>query len=164
MLTKLDAEMRAVPSARKRGKWSCSFTYTIQPHGSALYFSTSSFLYPLLGKKPERRNMKRDNRGAPVMMVHRWNRPPLSCQPCRAKKRRCDRNQPCSNCSQRNINCEYVSFSQTDEAPGPTTLQQAPPTSLDPTPSLLTATTPSESALYGLFSRHITLLWSTNPY
>lgn len=51
--------------------------------------------------------MKRDNRGSPIQAVHRWNRPPLSCHACREKKRRCDRNEPCSNCTLRNIACEY---------------------------------------------------------
>ncbi|KAB8068209.1 hypothetical protein BDV29DRAFT_199585 [Aspergillus leporis] len=49
-------------------------------------------------------------------MTHRWNRPSLSCKPCREKKRRCDRNQPCSNCAQRNIQCEYAGQSQSIEA------------------------------------------------
>ncbi|KAF5710077.1 hypothetical protein FMUND_9700 [Fusarium mundagurra] len=35
------------------------------------------------------------------------SRLPVSCRPCREKKRRCDRNQPCSNCTQRNLNCVY---------------------------------------------------------
>ncbi|KNG90918.1 hypothetical protein ANOM_000721, partial [Aspergillus nomiae NRRL 13137] len=56
--------------------------------------------------------MKRNHSGAPVMMIHRWNRPPLSCKSCREKKRRCDRNQPCSSCAQRHIECEYAG--QTD--------------------------------------------------
>ncbi|KAE8343570.1 hypothetical protein BDV24DRAFT_172593 [Aspergillus arachidicola] len=52
--------------------------------------------------------MKRNHSGNPVMMIHRWNRPPLSCISCREKKRRCDRNQPCSSCTQRHIQCEYA--------------------------------------------------------
>lgn len=51
--------------------------------------------------------MKRDRNGHPIILMHRWNRPPLSCGACREKKRRCDRAQPCSNCVQRNISCEY---------------------------------------------------------
>ncbi|KFH41979.1 putative transcriptional regulatory protein-like protein [Hapsidospora chrysogenum ATCC 11550] len=52
--------------------------------------------------------MKRSSSGAPVVTTFRTTRHyPLSCYPCREKKRRCDRNQPCSNCSQRNIVCEY---------------------------------------------------------
>ncbi|KAB8260928.1 hypothetical protein BDV32DRAFT_158597 [Aspergillus pseudonomiae] len=58
--------------------------------------------------------MKRNHSGAPVMMIHRWNRPPLSCKSCREKKRRCDRNQPCSSCAQRHIECEYAR--QTDHS------------------------------------------------
>ncbi|KAJ3546194.1 hypothetical protein NM208_g2123 [Fusarium decemcellulare] len=63
--------------------------------------------------------MKRNNTGAPVMMVVRPARPPLSCRSCREKKRRCDRNQPCSNCSQRGVACEYAErdpFVESDSA------------------------------------------------
>lgn len=41
-------------------------------------------------------------------MMHRWGRSPLSCRPCRAKKRRCDRQRPCSSCTLRNIDCQYA--------------------------------------------------------
>ncbi|KAJ5174464.1 uncharacterized protein N7482_000341 [Penicillium canariense] len=58
--------------------------------------------------------MKRDNRGNSITMVHRWNRPPLSCRACREKKRRCDRTQPCSNCVLRKISCEYPGQSLED--------------------------------------------------
>ena len=51
--------------------------------------------------------MKRSYGGIPVDMTHNWGKPPLSCLPCRQKKRRCDRNQPCWNCAQRDILCEY---------------------------------------------------------
>lgn len=51
--------------------------------------------------------MKRNYGGIPVDMTHNWGKPPLSCLPCRQKKRRCDRNQPCWNCAQRGISCEY---------------------------------------------------------
>ncbi|KAF2158806.1 hypothetical protein M409DRAFT_71438 [Zasmidium cellare ATCC 36951] len=47
-------------------------------------------------------------RGVPADMVHRWSKAPLSCRLCRAKKLRCDRAQPCSNCAQRNADCEYT--------------------------------------------------------
>lgn len=50
---------------------------------------------------------KRDSNGNPIEVMHRWNRPPLSCVACREKKRRCDRVQPCSNCAQRNTPCAY---------------------------------------------------------
>ncbi|KAE8384763.1 hypothetical protein BDV23DRAFT_176799 [Aspergillus alliaceus] len=62
--------------------------------------------------------MKRTHSGSPAMMVHRWNRPPLSCKPCREKKRRCDRNQPCSNCTQRDTQCEYAGQSQPNPVSG----------------------------------------------
>ncbi|KAK7216442.1 hypothetical protein V2G26_004445 [Clonostachys chloroleuca] len=52
--------------------------------------------------------MKRGRDGAPTMIVHRWNRLPLSCRACREKKRRCDRKQPCANCSLRNLPCDYT--------------------------------------------------------
>ncbi|KAL4946536.1 hypothetical protein BDV06DRAFT_182354 [Aspergillus oleicola] len=51
--------------------------------------------------------MKRSYSGVPSGMTHSWGQPPLSCQQCRQKKRRCDRQQPCWNCSQRGIECEY---------------------------------------------------------
>ncbi|KAL4778545.1 hypothetical protein BJX76DRAFT_132329 [Aspergillus varians] len=51
--------------------------------------------------------MKRSYVGVPIEMTHNWGRPPLSCLPCRQKKRRCDRRQPCWNCSQRGISCVY---------------------------------------------------------
>lgn len=38
----------------------------------------------------------------------RAQRPLLSCLPCRQKKRRCDREQPCSNCVLRRVECEYA--------------------------------------------------------
>src|SRR6478735_9253945 len=55
--------------------------------------------------------MKRSRTGIPVGMttVERWSRSTLSCQLCRSKKLRCDRSQPCSNCSSRNVSCEYAS-------------------------------------------------------
>ncbi|KAL2823802.1 hypothetical protein BDW59DRAFT_148362 [Aspergillus cavernicola] len=52
--------------------------------------------------------MKRNYTGVPKEMMTQWGRPLLSCRPCRQQKRRCDRQRPCSNCSQRNISCEYT--------------------------------------------------------
>lgn len=37
----------------------------------------------------------------------RTRRDPLSCQMCRVKKLKCDRQQPCSNCRTRRLSCEY---------------------------------------------------------
>ncbi|KAE8418036.1 hypothetical protein BDV36DRAFT_283328 [Aspergillus pseudocaelatus] len=74
--------------------------------------------------------MKRNHSGTPVMMIHRWNRPPLSCKPCREKKRRCDRNQPCSSCTQRHIRCEYASQSEHNQLSGGNS--RAVPASLNP--------------------------------
>lgn len=67
--------------------------------------------------------MKRDNQGNPVQVTHRWNRPPLSCLPCREKKRRCDRALPCSNCVLRDIACNYAG--QSPETLGPSAASQA---------------------------------------
>ncbi|KAJ5684179.1 uncharacterized protein N7477_000524 [Penicillium maclennaniae] len=68
--------------------------------------------------------MKRNNRGNPIQVTHRWNRPSSSCLPCRVKKRRCDRAQPCSNCVLRSIPCNYAG--QSPEIPGPQGVSQLP--------------------------------------
>jgi hypothetical protein len=52
--------------------------------------------------------MKHGTGGAPFVMVHRLNRMPQACKACREKKRRCDRAQPCANCSLRQLRCAYV--------------------------------------------------------
>ncbi|KAF4944822.1 hypothetical protein FGADI_12417 [Fusarium gaditjirri] len=46
------------------------------------------------------------------MSTYRASRLPVSCRPCREKKRRCDRNQPCSNCTQRCLTCVYENGSR----------------------------------------------------
>ncbi|KAL4964025.1 Zn(II)2Cys6 transcription factor [Aspergillus stella-maris] len=51
--------------------------------------------------------MKRSYAGVPPGMTHSWGQPPSSCQQCRAKKRRCDRQVPCWNCAQRGMECVY---------------------------------------------------------
>ncbi|KAH7234983.1 uncharacterized protein BKA55DRAFT_579749 [Fusarium redolens] len=56
--------------------------------------------------------MKRNYSGAPIMSAYRASRLPVSCRPCREKKRRCDRNQPCSNCTQRCLTCVYENGSR----------------------------------------------------
>ncbi|KAL2862431.1 Zn(II)2Cys6 transcription factor [Aspergillus lucknowensis] len=56
-------------------------------------------------------------RTVPMGMTDQWGRPPPSCQACRQKKRRCDRARPCSNCTQRNIPCEYDGKSQFGSPP-----------------------------------------------
>lgn len=38
--------------------------------------------------------------------VRRPRQAPVSCQLCRAKKLRCDRQHPCSNCSARGVTCQ----------------------------------------------------------
>ena len=44
-----------------------------------------------------------------VIKVHRRNRQPLSCVPCRAKKLKCDRSHPCETCTKRGdeVLCTY---------------------------------------------------------
>ncbi|KAL4790511.1 hypothetical protein BDV19DRAFT_393992 [Aspergillus venezuelensis] len=51
--------------------------------------------------------MKRTYAGVPAGMTHSWGQPPSSCQQCRSKKRRCDRQMPCWNCAQRGMECVY---------------------------------------------------------
>ena len=41
------------------------------------------------------------------MSTSRSVRQPVSCSECRKMKRRCDRNNPCSNCAQRKLDCAY---------------------------------------------------------
>ncbi|PYH95412.1 hypothetical protein BO71DRAFT_449365 [Aspergillus ellipticus CBS 707.79] len=60
--------------------------------------------------------MKRKIGTVPEDMVQRWNRPPLSCRLCRAKKLRCDRTQPCSNCVLRKASCEYSGQGPSDSS------------------------------------------------
>ncbi|KAH7234495.1 hypothetical protein B0J15DRAFT_504416, partial [Fusarium solani] len=81
--------------------------------------------------------MKRTNAGDPVMVIHRPARPALSCRPCREKKRRCDRNKPCSSCSQRDIPCVYEERHQFVQRPVENAPAQvgAGPTPADSTPS-----------------------------
>lgn len=44
---------------------------------------------------------------------------PIACQSCRVKKLKCERRQPCSNCSSRGITCHFLvpPHSQPDEGP-----------------------------------------------
>lgn len=53
-------------------------------------------------------NYCREFRSFRRTMMHRWGRAPLSCRPCREKKRRCDRQRPCSSCTLRSIDCRYA--------------------------------------------------------
>ena len=46
----------------------------------------------------------------PPQRTERTSRPrvdPVSCQSCRTKKLRCSRQQPCTNCVTRSINCDF---------------------------------------------------------
>ncbi|KAH7184763.1 uncharacterized protein B0J16DRAFT_122190 [Fusarium flagelliforme] len=51
--------------------------------------------------------MKRHRPGEAIMSISRSVRQPMSCGECRKMKRRCDRNNPCSNCAQRKLECAY---------------------------------------------------------
>ncbi|KAJ5648320.1 hypothetical protein N7490_004692 [Penicillium lividum] len=104
--------------------------------------------------------MKRDARGNPIATVHRWSRPPLSCQACREKKRRCDRAQPCSNCVLRNIPCEYsgqspdiLSGPESSQGPISTTTSHVaamrPTNWSEPTPKLEAAFLENSNQLQG---------------
>ncbi|KAK4213313.1 fusarisetin A cluster transcription factor [Rhypophila decipiens] len=43
-----------------------------------------------------------------VKPARRRDKPQLSCNPCRNRKSRCDRKQPCSNCASRGQTCTYA--------------------------------------------------------
>ena len=45
--------------------------------------------------------------------ARRRRQDPISCQFCRSKKLKCDRQQPCSNCLARNVTCEGAQISDT---------------------------------------------------
>ncbi|KAK4152579.1 hypothetical protein C8A00DRAFT_44389 [Chaetomidium leptoderma] len=55
--------------------------------------------------------------GAP-RRVEKRNRPPLSCEPCRARKSKCNRASPCDSCVKRHqpSSCHYVSNVRRSEA------------------------------------------------
>ncbi|KAK8130924.1 hypothetical protein PG984_007362 [Apiospora sp. TS-2023a] len=42
-----------------------------------------------------------------MMTMERWGRAAPSCQFCRSKKLKCERSQPCSNCTLRKVGCDY---------------------------------------------------------
>ncbi|KAF7561920.1 hypothetical protein G7046_g2223 [Stylonectria norvegica] len=73
--------------------------------------------------------MKRNNEGVPLRMIQRWKRPPISCQLCRAKKLRCDRAQPCSNCTVREKACVYAG--RNDGSPEMRESSSPPPANLE---------------------------------
>lgn len=50
---------------------------------------------------------KADTKGTDALTKRPSRQDPVSCQRCRAKKLKCDRNRPCSNCSTRSVPCEY---------------------------------------------------------
>ncbi|EWZ33252.1 uncharacterized protein FOBCDRAFT_286891 [Fusarium oxysporum Fo47] len=83
--------------------------------------------------------MKRNYSGAPIMSTYRASRLPVSCRPCREKKRRCDRNQPCSNCTQRRLTCVYENGSRATNPLETDTLPERNPgeASVDPNGSTL---------------------------
>ncbi|KAL5590767.1 hypothetical protein FOBRF1_014324 [Fusarium oxysporum] len=83
--------------------------------------------------------MKRNYSGAPIKSTYRASRLPVSCRPCREKKRRCDRNQPCSNCTQRRLTCVYENGSRATNPLETDTLPERNPgeASVDPNGSTL---------------------------
>lgn len=50
---------------------------------------------------------------------------PVSCRLCRLKKLKCNRQQPCSNCSARGIGCEYFARNSESTSTGGTDQRQA---------------------------------------
>lgn len=54
-------------------------------------------------RKPSPGAMHANNRKQP-------RQDPVSCESCRKKKLKCDRSQPCSSCSSRNLACSYGSY------------------------------------------------------
>lgn len=65
--------------------------------------------------------------GKPSNRLLRGSRqqPPMSCQSCRSRKLRCDRDNPCANCTSRGIPCQRAQ----------TTTATRPPSSLSPSAS-----------------------------
>jgi hypothetical protein len=56
-------------------------------------------------------NSNDNNNNAPIGEKTRRATPrqdPVSCQTCRTRKLKCDRQNPCSNCASRHINCVYL--------------------------------------------------------
>jgi hypothetical protein len=51
---------------------------------------------------------------------------PVSCQTCRKRKLKCDRNRPCSGCSARNIECVYHTNTGGSEAVAPPAVIRSP--------------------------------------
>lgn len=51
---------------------------------------------------------------------------PVSCQSCRKKKLKCDRQHPCSNCRSRRILCKYAVANAAQDAHPPVALPDAP--------------------------------------
>ena len=53
-------------------------------------------------------NAADSNLNPTIKPSRRRDKPQLSCNPCRTRKSRCDRNQPCYNCSTRGLTCTYA--------------------------------------------------------
>lgn len=60
---------------------------------------------------------------APVMSRSRIGPDPVSCQSCRSKKLRCNRVQPCSNCTSRGITCQFLLSTRRRGIESPSTIQ-----------------------------------------
>lgn len=64
------------------------------------------------------------NRIQPSGQARRARQNPVSCQLCRRKKLKCDRQQPCSNCSARGVSCQSATRHPT---PATSESRRAPP-------------------------------------
>lgn len=53
----------------------------------------------------------------------------LACQPCRARKRKCDGREPCVTCTEWGYECRYEALPKLTQTPSPATTTHAPPDS-----------------------------------
>jgi hypothetical protein len=58
-----------------------------------------------------------------VMSRSRIGPDPVSCQSCRSKKLRCNRVQPCSNCTSRGVTCQFLLSPRRRGIESPSTIQ-----------------------------------------
>ncbi|KAK8162237.1 putative Zn(II)2Cys6 transcription factor [Phyllosticta citrichinensis] len=87
--------------------------------------------------------MKRNAQGQPVIAGQRWTQPSVSCQLCRTKKLRCDRSQPCSNCSTRGAQCVYAG-----QGPAPSSSSTIPSSAMLPVEEILQRLQKLEQAVF----------------
>lgn len=69
--------------------------------------SSSAHLANLRGHA-QSRLLTYTNNNIPAMQRDKSGPDRVSCQSCRAKKQRCNRVQPCSNCTDRGIECNFL--------------------------------------------------------